>query len=43
MDLKDTSPKDNFKNAICYIPLLAIVLYFIEDIKTDIYMKNIRY
>ncbi len=43
MDLNETSPKDNFKNAICYIPLLAIVLYFIEDIKTDIYKKNIRY
>jgi hypothetical protein len=43
MDLNETSQKDNFKNAICYIPLLAIVLYFIDEIKTDAYKKNIKY
>ncbi len=43
MDLNETSQRDNFKNAICYIPLLAIVLYFIDEIKTDAYRKNIKY
>lgn len=43
MDLNETSQKDNFKNAICYIPLLAIVLYFIDEIKTEAYKKNIKY
>lgn len=43
MEWNETSPKDNFKNAICYIPLLAIFLYFIEEGKTEKYFKNIKY
>ncbi|NDK07815.1 hypothetical protein EOM39_01050 [Candidatus Gracilibacteria bacterium] len=43
MESSDNSPKDYFKNAICYIPFLAIVLYFIDDIKSEEYKKNIKY
>lgn len=43
MESNEKSPKDNFKNAICYIPLLAFYLYFIDEIKTENYVKNIKY
>lgn len=35
--------KDNFKNAICYIPLVAVVLFFTENNKTPELNKNIKY
>lgn len=43
MEWNENSPKDNFKNTVCYIPLIAIGLYFIEEPKTEDYKKNIRY
>lgn len=43
MEWSEKLQKDNFKNAICYIPLLAILLYFIDEIKSDEYKKNIKY
>lgn len=35
--------KKNFKNAICYIPLVAIFLYFTEKNTTQEYKKHIKY
>lgn len=43
MEWSEKLQKDNFKNAICYIPLLAIILYFIDEIKSEDYKKNIKY
>lgn len=37
------SKKDNLKLAFCYIPLVAIILFFIEDKKTEELMKHIKY
>lgn len=34
---------DQIKNALCYIPIVAIVLYFIEQNKTKTLEKHIRY
>ncbi len=34
MEQSEKSPKDNFKNALCYIPLVAVLLFFIEENKT---------
>lgn len=35
--------KINFKYAICYIPLVAIFLYFTEKNISDEYKKHIKY
>lgn len=35
--------KDNFKNALCYIPIVAVVLFFTENNKTPELNKNIKY
>ena len=35
--------KDNFKYAMCYIPFVAIVIYFIEDNKSKELQKHINY
>ena len=37
------SGSDNLKNAFCYIPLAALVLFFIEENKTDELRKHIKY
>ena len=37
------SKNERFKNALCYIPLVAIVLFFAEDNKTKELMKYIKY
>jgi len=34
---------DNIKNALCYIPFVAVVLYFIEQNKSQQLEKHIRY
>jgi len=34
---------NNIKNAICYIPFVAIIVLFIEDKKDDDLKKHIRY
>jgi hypothetical protein len=43
MEWNEKSPRDNFKNTICYIPLIAIGLYFIDEVKSEDYSKNIMY
>lgn len=43
MDWQEKSPKDNFKNAICYIPLVAVLLYVVLENKTEEQLKNIKY
>ena len=35
--------KDNFKYAMCYIPFVAIVIYFIEENKSKELQKHINY
>ncbi|MCD5385360.1 hypothetical protein LRZ95_01690 [Candidatus Gracilibacteria bacterium] len=35
--------KENFKNAICYIPLVAFFLYFTEKKTTEEFKKHIKY
>ncbi len=40
---KKTSNSENFKNALCYVPLGAIVMFFGENKKTDTLRKNIKY
>ncbi|MCD5380418.1 hypothetical protein LR004_00680 [Candidatus Gracilibacteria bacterium] len=34
---------ENFKNAMCYVPFGAIVMFFAENKKTDTLKKNIKY
>jgi len=34
---------ENFKNAICYIPFVGIILFFAENKKTHTLNKNIKY
>ena len=34
---------ENLKNAICYIPLVAFMLFFTESNKTPELMKHIKY
>jgi len=39
----DDSKKERFKNAIAYIPWLALILFFVKDSKSEEFQKNIRY
>ena len=34
---------NNLKNALCYIPPVSLVLFFVETKKTDKLMKHIKY
>lgn len=43
MDDLQKPESDNLKNALCYIPLVALVLFFVEENKTDELRKNIKY
>ncbi|MDQ7009980.1 MAG: hypothetical protein Q9M94_06850 [Candidatus Gracilibacteria bacterium] len=38
-----STQKENFKYAICYIPLVAIFLYFTEKNTSEEYKKHIKY
>ncbi|MDD3302187.1 MAG: hypothetical protein PHN31_01405 [Candidatus Gracilibacteria bacterium] len=40
---KEKTIKDNFKNSICYVPGIAIVLYMYKGDKTKQLEKNITY
>lgn len=42
-DAKNQNQKDNVRNAICYIPFAAIILFFVEDKKSDELKKHIKY
>lgn len=39
----ENNNSDQIKNALCYVPIVAIVLYFIEQNKTKVLEKHIRY
>ena len=41
-DINNTN-RNNFKNAICYIPWVAIWLFFTESNRSDELNKNIKY
>lgn len=43
MDELKKSNSDNLKNALCYIPFVALVLMFVETNKTDELQKHIKY
>jgi hypothetical protein len=38
-----TNQNENIKYALCYIPLVAIVILFIEENKDEKLKKHIRY
>lgn len=41
--MEEINKKDNIKNAFCYIPFVAIILYFIEKNKTLEFTKHMNY
>jgi uncharacterized membrane protein len=43
MENNNKSNSDNFKNALCYIPFVSIVLFFTEQKKSKDLMKHIKY
>lgn len=43
MEEQNKSSSDSLKNALCYIPLVAIVLFFVEEKKTEELRKHIKY
>lgn len=42
-EINNEERRDNFKDAICYIPLVAIFLYFTEKNPDEEYKKHIKY
>ena len=43
MEIQENNKKDNFKNALCYIPLVAFFFYFAESNKKEEFSKHIKY
>jgi hypothetical protein len=43
MEEQKKSDSDNLKNALCYIPLIALVLFFTEENKSIELKKHIKY
>ncbi len=43
MENQKPANSDRFKNAICYIPFVAMVLFFTEQNKSSDLMKHIKY
>ena len=41
--MSETSKKDNFKNTLCYVPLVAFFLLFSEENKSQDLKKHINY
>lgn len=39
----NNTKRDNFKNALCYVPFVAIWLFFTEKNKSEELTKNIKY
>jgi len=39
----ENSNNENLKNAICYIPLVAFIIFFTEPNKSNELMKHIKY
>ncbi len=42
MEIKE-GQNERLKNALCYIPMVAFVLFFIEENKTKTFEKHMRY
>lgn len=40
---QNKSNSDNLKNALCYVPIVAIILFFTEEKKSDSLKKHIKY
>ena len=40
---ENKSNSDNLKNALCYVPFVAIIFFFAESKKSDELMKHIKY
>lgn len=38
-----SSNNQNLKNALCYVPLVSIVFFFVEKDKSKEFMKHIKY
>ncbi len=43
MENKDLSNGEKLKNALCYVPLVWVILFFTEQNKSKILMKHIKY
>ncbi len=43
MDQNNVPKSDNLKNALCYVPLMAFIIFFIESNKTPVLKKHIKY
>jgi len=41
--MSEKSNNANLKNALCYVPFVAFVLFFVEENKTIDLLKNIKY
>lgn len=39
----ELSGGDKFKNALCYIPLVAFILFFTENNKSAEFLKHVKY
>jgi len=40
---QNKSNSDNLKNALCYVPFIAIILFFTEEKKSESLKKHIKY
>ncbi len=43
MSKKEWPKTDNLKNALCYVPFVWILFFFIEDNKSPEFKKHIKY
>jgi uncharacterized membrane protein len=43
MEQENGSKKDNLKNAMCYIPVVSVIFFFIESNRSDEFNKHIKY
>jgi DNA polymerase III delta subunit len=43
MEQNNKPNSDNLKNALCYVPFAAIVLFFTEEKKSNSLKKHIKY
>ena len=41
--MDNQSNSDNLKNALCYLPLVSVVFFFLESNKNPEFMRHIRY
>jgi hypothetical protein len=43
MNELNNSKSDNVKNAMCYIPLFAVIFFFTENNKSAEFNKHVKY